>query len=82
MKNKNIIFSIIIFFIGLSVFSIVLSYKVIMNFRSHYTYNILIFKEDVELSLIVMIANIIGDIGLFTYLNKSELINKMFNIEK
>ncbi|MDH7913621.1 hypothetical protein [Winogradskyella sp. SYSU M77433] len=53
-----------------------------MNFRSHYTYNILIFKEDVELSLIVMIANIIGDIGLFTYLNKSELINKMFNIEK
>ena len=82
MKNKIIIFSIIIFFIGLSIFSIVLSYKVIMNFRSYNTYNILIFKEDVELSLIVMIANIVGDIGLFTYLNKSGLINKMFNVDK
>ncbi|SDG72192.1 hypothetical protein SAMN04489796_101393 [Winogradskyella thalassocola] len=81
MKNKFIIYAIIIFLIGLSVFSIVLSYKVIMNFSSSDIYTLTKFKDDVELSLIVMIANIIGDISLFAYLNKNGILQKMFNIE-
>lgn len=82
MKNKVFIYSLIIFFIGLSVFCIVLSYKVTMNFRSSDVYSLTMFKDDVELSLIVMVANIIGDISLFAYLNKNGLIKKMLNVEK
>jgi len=53
-----------------------------MNFSSSDIYTLKMFKDDVELSLIVMIANIIGDISLFAYLNKNGILQKMFNIEK
>ena len=82
MKNKFLIYSLIIIFIGISVFSIVFSYKVIMNFKSSDLYTLAMFKKDIEFSLIIMVANIIGDISLFAYLAKNGIIKKMLNTEK
>ena len=81
MKNKFFIYAIITFFIGLSIFSIVLSYRVIMNFTDFDIYTLTMFKDDIELSLVIMTANIIGDISLFAYLNKKGVIKKMLNIK-
>ena len=82
MKNKFLIYSLLIIYISLCVFSIVLSYKVIMNFKSSDLYTLAMFKKDIEFSLIIMVANIIGDISLFTYLTKNGIIKKMLNIKK
>lgn len=66
----------------ISIFSIVLSYKVISNFNTSEIYNLTQFKNDIEFSLVIMIANIIGDIFLFSFLWKSKIIDRMLNIKK
>ena len=53
-----------------------------MNFKSSDLYTLAMFKKDIEFSLIIMVANIIGDISLFAYLAKNGIIKKMLNTEK
>ncbi len=80
-RIKIILFIIVVFFLAISIFSIVLSYKVITNFNTSDVYNLSTFNKDIKLSLTITVANIIGDISLFYYLWKKRILHKMLNID-
>jgi len=77
---KIILFVIIVCFLAISIFSIVLSYKVLTNFYSLDVYNLSSFNKDIELSITVTVANIIGDVSLFYFLWKKGILQKILNI--
>lgn len=83
MRKIQIIYIIILLLLlAISIFSITLSYKVISNFRVLNIYNKAIFLNDIEFSLVVMGANILGDIGLLFYFFKSGFLNQILHYNK
>jgi len=82
MKNKYIIFAVITIFLAMSIFSIVFSYMVISHFKTFATYDLTLFKEDVELSIVIMVTTLIGHISLFYFLWKKRILHEMLNIRK
>jgi hypothetical protein len=80
MKNYKILLLVIaLIFIIVSVFSTVISYKVITHFNSNEIYDLIMFKNDLELAIIIMIANVIGDLFLVYYVWKNKLLSNLFN---
>lgn len=81
MKKKFIILIILLIlliFIMASTFTMALSYYLISNFSSSEIYTITQFNRDIELSLVIMISNAIGQIFVFIYLWKKKIISRLF----
>lgn len=84
MKKTPIIIasSIILTFLATAFFSMAMTINVILNFQDLEVYNQITFREDIKLSIIVMISSVIGIAITFYFLFKQDSLNKIFGRNK
>ncbi len=80
MKKNNFYLSIGILSIilALFIFSLVITFKVVTKFNNSEIYSKIDFQNDMELGIVVTVANLIGELSLIYYLFKKEVFKNFF----